>query len=105
MEPVVNPSVTPYFISGTCGQDIEVPDLTGAATILINCVIFNGSNPLTMEVYKDGELIPGAGSPYTIVGAVRDAFGTYTFVLSTEKCGIDVAVTRILRQGQLFELF
>ena len=56
-----------------------------------------------MEVYKDDELICGAGFPYVIVGADRDAFGTYTFVLSTEKYGRDIAVTRILRQGKLFE--
>ena len=103
MEPIGNPSVSPFFISGICGQDIKVPDLTGIATILMNCSPFNGSEPLTMEVYKDGELISGAGFPYIIVGADRDAFGTYTFVLSTEKCGRDTAVTRILRQGQLFE--
>ena len=58
-----------------------------------------------MQMYKDGELIPGASFPYIIIGADREAFGTYTFVLSTEKCGRDTAVTRILRQGQLFELF
>ena len=103
MEPIGNPVVSPFFISASCGQDIEVPDLTGVATILINCVIFNGSYPFTVKVYKDGELIPGAGFPYTIVGADREAFGTYTFVLSTEKCGRATAVTRILCQGQLFE--
>ena len=103
MEPVSSPSVSPFFISVTCGQDVEVPDLTGAATILFNCVPFNGTNP-SNQVYKDGELISGAGFPtYTIAGANRDAFGTYTFELSTEKCGRATAVTRILRQGQLFE--
>ena len=103
MEPIGNPSVSQFFISGTCGQDIEVPDLIGTATILMSCAPFNGSDPLTMRVYKDGELISGAGFPYTILGADRDAFGTYTFELSTEKCGRDTAVTRILRQGQSFE--
>ena len=104
MKPIGNPIVTPFFISVTCGQDVEVPNLTGAATILMSCYSFNGSNPLTPQVYKDGELIPGATfSPYyMIVGADRDAFGAYTFVLSTEKCGRDTAVTRILHQGQLF---
>ena len=104
MEPIGNPSVSAFFISGSCGQDIEVPDLTGTTVILMNCAPFNGSDPLIQQVYKDGELIPGASFPYTIVGADRDAFGTYTFVLSTEKCGRDVAVTRILQQGQLFEV-
>ena len=105
MEPIRNPVVTPFFISVTCGQDVEVPDLTGTETILILCSPFNGSYPLTMEVYKDGELIPNGSFYYIIVGADRDAFGTYTFVLSTEKCGRDIAVTRLLHQGQLFELF
>ena len=100
METISRARATPLFISLTCGQDIEVPDLTGTKTILINCAPFNGSYPLTMEVYKDGELIPGAGFPYAIIGANREAFGTYAFVLSTEKCGSDVAVSRILRQGQ-----
>ena len=104
MEPIGNPSVSDFFIAASCGQDIKVTDLTGTATILINCAPFNGSGPLTMEVYKDGELILGAGFPYKIVGADREAFGTYTFVLSTENCGRDTAVTRILQQGQLFEL-
>ena len=104
MEPIGNPSVSPFFVQGTCGQDIEVADLTGTETILMMCSPFNGSEPLTMEVYKDGELIPGASFPYSIIGADSSAFGTYTFVLSTEKCGGDMAVTRILRQGQLFEI-
>ena len=103
MEPIGYPLVAPFFISATCGQDIKVPDLTGTDTILINCRPFNGTDPLTQQVYKDGELIPGATFPYTIVGADRDAFGTYTFELSTEECGRDTAVTRILCQGQLFE--
>ena len=101
IEKLRSPAIaTPFFISLTCGQDIEVSDLTGAETILINCVPFNGTDSLTMEVYKDGKLIPGASFPYTIIGADREAFGTYAFVLSTEKCGSDVAVPRILRQGQ-----
>ena len=74
--------------------------LTGTATILMNCNPWNGSTPLTMQVYKDGELIPGAPFTHVIIGADREAFGTYAFVLSTEKCGSDVAVSRILRQGQ-----
>ena len=92
------------FTTVTCGQDVTFPDLTGAEFILMDCTAFNGTPPLTMEVYKDGELIPGAGFPYTITSADRDAFGTYTFVLSTEFCGSDTAVINVLRQGQLFKL-
>ena len=94
----------PFFTAVTCGQDVEFTDLTGTETILMLCTAFNGTAPLTQEVYEDGVLIPGASFPYTIVGANDDAFGTYTFVLSTERCGTDTAVTNILRQGQLFEL-
>ena len=54
-------------------------------------------------MYKDDILIPGASFPYIIAGVDRDAFGTYTFVLSTEKCGSDIAVSRILHQGQFLE--
>ena len=93
------PVANPFFTTVTCGQDVTFPDLTGFETILMLCTAFNGTAPLTMEVYKDGVLIPGAGFPYTIVRADRDAFGTYTFVLSTERCGSASAVSRILRQG------
>ena len=102
MEPIGPHPVGGPFTTVTCGQDVSFPDLTGAEFILIDCAAFNGTQPFTMEVYKDGELIPGASFPYTIAGADRDALGTYTFVLSTEICGTDVAVTRVLRQGQFF---
>ena len=51
-------------------------------------------------MYKDGELI-SEHFPLLIAPASDDDFGTYTFVLSTEHeaCGIDFAVSRILRQG------
>ena len=104
MEPMGPPPVGGPFTTVTCGQDVSFPDLTGTEFILMECTAFNGTPPLTMKVYKDGELIPGAGFPYTIVGADRDALGTYTFVLSTEQCGSDTAVINVLRQGQLFEL-
>ena len=98
------PPVGGPFTTVTCGQDVSFPDLTGTEFIVMECSAFNGTSPLTMAVFKDGELIPGVVFPYTIAGADRDAFGTYIFLLSTEMCGSDVTVTRILRQGQLFEL-
>ena len=104
MEPMGPPPMGGPFTTVTCGQDVTFPDLTGTEFILMECTAFNGTPPLTMEVYKDGVLIPGAGFPYTITGADRDVFGTYTFVLSTESCGTDTAVINVLRQGQLFEL-
>ena len=104
MEPMGPPPVAGPFTTVTCGQDVTFPDLTGTEFILMECRAFNGTPPLTMAVYKDGELIPGASFPYTIAGADRDAFGTYTFVLSTEICDTDTAVINVLRQGQLFKL-
>ena len=104
MEPMGPPPVGGPFTTVACGQDVTFPDLTGTEFILMECTAFNGTPPLTMEVYKDGELIPGAGFPYTIAGADRSALGTYTFVLSTEFCGSDTAVINVLRQGQLFKL-
>ena len=97
MEPVGGPPLgNECFVSLMCGQDAELPNLTETTTILMECIAFNGSDPLTMEVYKDDILIPCASSPYIIAGANREAFGTYTFVLSTETCGSDIAVSRIL---------
>ena len=104
MEPMGPPPVAGPFTTVTCGQNVTFTDLTGTEFILLECTAFNGTQPLTMAVYKDGELIPGASFPYIIAGADRDAFGTYTFVLSTEICGTDTAVINVLRQGQLFKL-
>ena len=100
MAPTRDAEVIPFFIWLTCGQDVKVPFLMGETAILMECSPFNGSDPLTMEVYKDGEFIPGASFPYRIVGADSNDFGTYTFVLSTEGCGSDEAVSRILPEGQ-----
>ena len=90
------PVVFPTFIAITCGQDVTVDTILGAS-INIQCMQFNGTNNM-VEVYKDGELISNS-FPHTIVPASDDDFGTYTFALSNE-CGRDVAVSRILHQGQ-----
>ena len=102
MAPRYIPTVSTPFISLTCGQDLGVQTLLGVGTVLMECTAFNGSQPLTMAVYKDGELIPGAGFPYRIVSPTDDDFGTYTFVLSTEGCGSTSAVSRILRLGSIY---
>ena len=74
MAPSDDPLVSPISISLTCGQDVEVPTLMEVATVLIQCTPgqYNGSDPLTMQVYKDGELIPGGTSPYKIVSPTDD---------------------------------
>ena len=97
------PSTAGGVVSLTCGQDVTVETFVGASTLLLQCQAFNGSDPLTMAVYKDGELLPSG--PTSNFGTVLrsppsdDDFGTYTFALSTEKCGTATAVSRILRQG------
>ena len=90
--------VTPSFIQLTCGQDIVVPTLQGVASLLFQCIIFNGSGPVP-QVFKDGVQIRDSFS--LILSPASDAdFGTYTFGLSTECCGSTMAVSRIIRQGQ-----
>jgi len=62
-------------------------------------MIYNGSNAVP-AVFKDGVLISN-NFPITIISPNDDDFGTYTFSVSTEFCGIATAVSRILCQGQL----
>ena len=100
MPPTGPPTVSPFFISLTCGQDVTVESLAGVASLSIGCQAFNGSEPLVTEVFKDGELIEGMrGFTFTMIPPTDDDFGTYTFALSTEKCGTTTAVSRIIRQG------
>ena len=94
---VGDPLVFPGFIALTCGQDATVRSLAGAVVSLF-CSIFNGSDPFTLGIYKDGVLISNTSS-YDIDPASDDDFGTYTFRI-LNKCGEDTKVTRILRQGQ-----
>ena len=75
-----------------------VPTLQGVATLLFQCNIFNGSEPVS-EIFKDGVRIRD-GFSLIISPASDDDFGTYTFGLSTECCGSAMAVSRIIRQGQ-----
>ena len=98
--PTSPPTVSPFIISLTCGQDITLPSLVGVIILLIQCDIFNTSYSYTTELFKDGISLGG----YYSVGllfhhADDDDFGTYTFLLSTEACGHTFAVSRILRQG------
>ena len=97
--PTSPPVVTTNFISITCGQDAVVPTLQGVFTLIIQCMIYNGSNAVP-AVFKDGVLISNS-FPIIIIPPSDDDFGTYTFSLSTEFCGTATAVSRILRQGQL----
>lgn len=71
------------------------------SSLIINCEAFNGSEPFVQEIYKDGALIQNGTSLSLLdTSPSDDSFGTYTFALSTEKCGTTTAVSRIIRQGQ-----
>ena len=75
-----------------------IPSLEPVFSLIIQCIIFNGSD-LVPQVFKDGVLI-GSSFPLIISSPTDDDFGTYTFALTTERCGSTQAVSRIVRQGQ-----
>ena len=95
--------VFPTFISLTCGQDVTVPTLVGVTSLIFGCQPFNGSEPFIFDILKDNVSVSDTFM-HTIANPDDDAFGTYAFLLSTEKCGADLVVSRILQQGQLFKL-
>ena len=96
--PTAPPTVDPFIIL-TCGQNVTVPTLVGVSSITILCQIFNGSDPLTTTVYRDGTIV-GNSVPYT---SDNPEFATYTVVVSSVNCGAASAVSRILQQGQFFQ--
>ena len=95
--PFGTPLVLRGFISLTCGQDVIVPTFIGVSTLFLSCSVFNGSAPLTFKIFKDGVLISNSFSLY--ISPNDNNFDTYTFVVSTERCGYASAVSRILHQG------
>ena len=88
------PLVLPSFALLTCGQNITISS-SGVDSLTILCTIFNGSEPITTEVFKNGVFF---GSTLTInINAFTDEdFGNYTFIASTERCGSTSAVSWIL---------
>ena len=94
------PTVLRGFITLTCGQDVIVPTFMGVSALFISCLVFNGTEPLTFSVVKDGVLL-NSKSSFTqfYVSPNESSYGTYTFTVSSEKCGHASAVSRILRQG------
>ena len=71
----------------------------GVSSIIITCDVFNGTEPFTTTVHKDGTTIVGNSVPHIITSPTNDDFGTYTVVVSTEHCGVAHAVSRILQEG------
>ena len=88
--------VSPTAIILTCGQDVIVDTLVGVISLAIECMIYNGSEPFTLQVLKDGELI-STNFMLSFTPPSDDNFGTYTFTLSTEHCGNVTAVSRIVQ--------
>ena len=66
------------------------------STVYISCEIFNGSEPLTTTIYKDGTFLIEGTNPLLIT---NPDFGIYTVVVSSENCGAAQAVSRILQEG------
>ena len=108
-EPNIRPPLTPALtfdtsIILTCGEDVTVTSLVGVTVVSFLCYVFNGSQPLTWKVYKDGELTQYNSTPVVINNPTDSDYGTYTFVLSSTHCGSTSAVSRLLQQGQLLHL-
>ena len=89
-----------------CGQDLILLNLK-ADIVSLFCQVQNDSDLLINEIFKDGLLINGSyylgynGFFLSFRDFDNNIFGTYTFVVSTERCGYDFAVSRILHPGQL----
>ena len=109
-EPNIQPpqssaSIFPTSISLTCGEDVSVTSLVKIRVIRFICSIFNGLQPLTWKVYKDGELMQYNSVPVVINNPTESDYGTYTFVLLSTHCGATSAVSRLLQQGQFIHLY
>ena len=80
-----------------CGQDYEAESIVDIIIAQILCPEFNGTG-ITLTAYKDRVEISLPVQFGPVPPPSDDIFGTYTFV-SENKCGRDVAVTRIIRKG------
>jgi len=89
----------PGFINIECGQELTVEPLTIPTTLSLSCSVFNGSNFHGKEIYKDGILISNSFSMNIYNVQDDEIYGTYTFRVTTKKCGSDEAISRIFCQG------
>ena len=97
-----NATVNNTSIELTCGENVTVDSLISITVIRFLCTVFNGSEPLTMSIYKDGNLTNYTSAPVVINNPTDDDYGTYTFVVSSENCSPAIAVSRLLQRGQLY---
>ena len=81
-----------------CGEDFETVSISDFLIIQIICPQFIGTDT-TITAYKDGEVISLPVWFGPVPPPDDSVYGTYTFV-SENECGRDIAVSRILRQGQ-----
>ena len=100
MAPTENPVVSPGFVALSCGQDATILPVLNIV-ISLSCLLLHGSDPLTLELYKDNMLISNSFA-FSTSSASDDDFGTYSFRV-LNPCGFDVAVSRVLK-GQFLEL-
>ena len=97
------PMVSSSFTSLTCGQNVTLPP-SGVGFLTITCDIFNGSDVVAMEVYKNGVSIGSISRTLTISNFADKDFGNYTFVVATRRCGSTSAVSWILPSQFLYLL-
>ena len=88
-------------ITLTCGQNFSIGSLVYISVIIFLCNISNGAQPLTWNIYKDGELTQYTSTnvnSYTTISSPTDSdFGTYTFVLSSAHCGSAMKISRLVQ--------
>ena len=95
--------VSSFFTFLTCGQNVTLPP-SGVDTLLITCSVFNGSDIVAMEVFKNGVSIGSISRTLTISNFDDKDFGNYTFVVTTRRCGSTLAVSWILPSQFLYLL-
>ena len=100
-----NDLALPNFIILICGRDVAIPNVMEVHTLTLFCPVNNDTDLLMYETYKDGKLINESysreerGFFLAFESPDNDVFGTYTFIVSDEKCGYAFAMSRILHSG------
>lgn len=93
--PTTEPLTFSGFVALTCGQNVTIPS-DGINSLSISCLIFNGSDITTTEVFKNGIATDYPFQSVDVISFGITDFGNYTFVVSTERCGSTSAVSWVL---------
>ena len=99
LPPLFQPITDSQYILLTCGQNITLSPAQ-EHYVSFSCIIYSGAQPVTTEIYKNGESM-GSVLSRTVIFTGDNDFGNYTFVASTTRCGSISAESWIL-PGQLF---